>query len=65
MRRNGSPCRIMSKTRAEPLTEGVEAIPFESRSDAATPRGSPNPSIPSGAPPDLRPYDPNRAIFRS
>ena len=48
-RRSGSPCQITSNPRAEPLTEGVEAIQCESRSDAATVRGSWNRLTPSAA----------------
>ena len=48
-RRDGSPCRITSKTRAEPLTEGVKALRYGTRPDAADPCGSWNRSTPSAA----------------
>ena len=55
--RNGSPCRIMSKTRAEPLTEGVKAFGCGSRSAAAHLCGSwnrltPSASLGSAPPPE-------------
>jgi hypothetical protein len=58
-RRNGSFCQIASRTRAEPLMEGVKALRSGSRSDAAGLRGSwnrltPSASLRSAPPPEGR-----------